>query len=594
MKYQPLTCVWEVTMGCNMRCGHCGSSCAEPLPNELNTMEALELCNQIADLGLKWITLSGGEPLTRKDIPLLIRRLSEKGVSVNMITNGWLLNRSMVEQLKQSGIATVAISIDGTKEIHDNIRKEGAFEHAETSFGLMKEMGIRTGAVTTITNQNIHILDELKEELIRMGVDSWQVQLGLPMGNLKEKPDWLIQPEKVKDIIDFCYDTAKEGRIKIYPADCIGYYTKKEMEIKKISYETDMVSIWDGCNAGIRGFGILHNGDILGCTSIRDKSYIEGNVRERLLRDIWEDKDAFSWRRGMEKKDQKGECNYCKYGSKCLGGCPNTRLTMNGDIHSENTYCAYNLQLKRMREKYGNMENAQELFSIGDSMIKQGFYQEAAIALEQLHKLEPQNKKALIAKAYAEYMCGNYEICKNDNKKAVELDPDDSDALGGYASALFRLGEQEEAIKIMKKAASMPGCREELKKDLYQMELKKYFREGTNMDTIKFFKLQNNGGFVVRMQVLWSATDAKGDKYSGKYEPSDYHDICASGERTIDLSENTNIPDGAEVQLKASVQLGKDKTASEKYIYHKDASQLATYEISGTTLINTLSLKSYK
>ena len=59
--------------------------------------------------------------------------------------------------------------------------------------------------------------------MIRIGVDSWQVQLGLPMGNLKERPDWVLEPEQMHDIIDFCYETAREGRIKIFPADCIGY-----------------------------------------------------------------------------------------------------------------------------------------------------------------------------------------------------------------------------------------------------------------------------------------------------------------------------------------------------------------------------------
>lgn len=470
MKYQPITCVWEVTMGCNMRCGHCGSSCAEPLPDELTTSEALNLCDQIAEMGLKWITLSGGEPLTRKDIALLIQRLSQKGVSVNIITNGWLLDRSMAEKIKESGITTVAISIDGTKEIHDRIRREGAFDHAESSFQIMRELGIKTGAVTTITNQNIHILKELKEELIRMGVKTWQVQLGLPMGNLKEKPDWLLQPEKIRDIIDFCYETAKEGRIKIYPADCIGYYTKKEMEIKKISYATDMVSIWDGCNAGIRGFGILHNGDILGCTSIRDRSYIEGNIRDRSLRDIWEDENSFTWRRTIKKEQLEGECKTCIYGSKCLGGCPNTRLTMNGSIYSENKYCAYNLKLKEMKEKQENVTEVEKLFETADSMIKQGIYQEAAIILKRLLDLEPENKKALIAKAYAEYMCGNYETCKDDNAKAMKLDANDPEALGGYAIALFKLGYTEAGIEHMRKAAEFPGCRKELQEDLVRME----------------------------------------------------------------------------------------------------------------------------
>lgn len=470
MKYQPITCVWEVTMGCNMRCGHCGSSCAESLPDELTTSEALNLCDQIAEMGLKWITLSGGEPLTRKDITMLIQRLSQKGVLVNIITNGWLLDKAMAEKIKESGISTVAISIDGTREIHDKIRREDAFNHAERSFQIMKELGIKTGAVTTITNQNIHILGELKEELIRMGVKTWQVQLGLPMGNLKEKPDWLLDPQKVPDIIDFCYKTAKEGRIKIYPADCIGYYTKKEMEIKKISYETNMVSIWDGCNAGIRGFGILHNGDILGCTSIRDRSYIEGNIKERSLRDIWEDENSFSWRRGIKKEQLEGDCKTCIYGSKCLGGCPNTRLTMNGSIYSENKYCAYNLKLKAMKKKYEDETEAENLMKAADHMIKQGVYQEAAIVLHRLLELEPEHKKALIAKAYAEYMCGNYETCKDDNERAMKLDCNDSEALGGYAIALFKLGDMDAGIENMKKATSLLGCRKEMLDDLKRMQ----------------------------------------------------------------------------------------------------------------------------
>lgn len=471
MKYQPITCVWEVTMGCNMRCGHCGSSCEAPLPDELTTKEALNLCDQIADLKLKWVTLSGGEPLTRKDIAMLVKRLTSQGVAVNIITNGWLLDENMAKALKDSGISTVAVSIDGAREIHNSIRKEGAFEHAEKAFAALRSLKINTGAVTTITNQNIQILSELKEELIRIGVSTWQVQLGLPMGILKDKPDWLLAPEKVKDIIDFCYDTAREGRIKIYPADCIGYYTKKELAIKKISYQTNMVSIWDGCNAGVRGFGILHNGEILGCTSIRDKGYIEGSIRERSLREIWEDENSFSWRRNITKDQLSGDCLTCTYSSKCLGGCPNTRLTMEGSIYSENRYCAYNLELKYLKQKYESFTAPQDLFLLADSMIRQGAHQEAAAALGQVLKLEPENINALLAKGYAEFMCGNYELCREANAKALQLDTGNREALRGYAHALYRLGDTSESLRCMRKAASMPGKnQQEFAKDLRAME----------------------------------------------------------------------------------------------------------------------------
>lgn len=457
MKYQPITCVWEVTMGCNMRCGHCGSSCAEALPDELNTEEALDVCGQIARLGVKWVTLSGGEPLTRKDLPQLVKELSDQGVAVNIITNGWLMNQDMANALKTNGIATVAISIDGTEEIHDSIRKPGAFAHARQAFGILKELGITTGAVTTITKRSLSILGELKEDLIRMGVDSWQVQIGLPMGNLKEKPDWLIEPSQVEDIIDFCYKTAREGRIKIYPADCIGYYTRKEFQVKCISYSSAQAPLWDGCNAGIRGFGVLHNGNILGCTSIRDEKYIEGSLRERSLQDIWEDEHSFSWRRDMKKEMLSGRCKTCTYGSKCLGGCPNTRLTMNGDIHSENQYCAYNLEIKRLESKYSEETDAEGLFKMAQDMIQAEKYQEAAAVLHQVCALQKENAEAFKAKGYCEYMCGNYELCEADNQKALELIPDDPYALSGYGIALHRRGRKDEGIGYVRKAVELTG-----------------------------------------------------------------------------------------------------------------------------------------
>lgn len=457
IKYQPITAVWEVTMGCNFRCGHCGSSCEGALPGQLTTEEALDLCDQIADIGLKWITLSGGEPLTRLDTPELVKRLSDNGVLVNIITNGWLLDQKMAQKLKESGISTVAISIDGTPEIHDKIRKKGAFEHARQAFDAMKKLGIRTGAVTTITKQNLDILPAMKEELIGMGVDTWQVQIGLPMGNLKQRPDWLLEPKQMRDIIDFCYNTAKEGRIGIYPADCIGYYSMKELETKRISYKSNSYSMWDGCNAGVRGFGILHNGDILGCTSIRSKEFIEGNIRERKLRDIWEDEHAFLWRRQMAKEKLSGACKKCVYGSKCLGGCPNTRLTMKGSIYAENEYCAYNLSLKEMEAKYSKCESAPALRELADSLIPQGDFQEASFALKRAQELEPENADTYRAMGYSEFMCGNYEACLAANEKALEINSRDSYSMGGKALALFRLGEKEKGLQIMQEAVALSG-----------------------------------------------------------------------------------------------------------------------------------------
>ena len=461
MVHKPITAIWEVTMGCNMRCGHCGSSCDERLPDELNTKEALDLVDQIADMGLRWITLSGGEPFIRKDLPLIVQRFTLRSVAVNIITNGWLVDSSLAGELKASGVSTVAISIDGTKKVHDSIRKSGSFLRLCNAITHLRSNGVAMGAVTTISNKNWHTLPELRKILIDLGVQSWQVQLGFPMGNFKERPDWVIDPEQVPAVIDFCYETSMEGGIKIFPADCFGYYTEKELIVRQNSGIGNLVSVWSGCHAGVRSFGILHNGDILGCTSIREKSFVEGNIRNLPLAEIWCNPENFAWRREMSKELLLGDCAICIYGSRCLGGCPNTRLTMNGDIYSENQYCAYNLAIKELREHLMQESDTQWLITQAKQSIEKSDFQTAAFFADRALTLEAENKRALAMKGYAEFMCGNYSLCESANRKILELEPGDVYAMKGLGLALHMSGDKEQGLSYVEQAAKMTGYADE-------------------------------------------------------------------------------------------------------------------------------------
>lgn len=453
-QYQPVTAVWEVTMGCNMRCKHCGSSCAQPFHDELTTCEALDIIDQLSAIGLRWITLSGGEPLTRHDLSNLIYRLAEKKIAVNIITNGWLL-ANKAHSLCEAGVSTVAVSLDGPREIHDMIRIPGSYERSESGIREMKRYGKSVGVVTTITRQNLPHLQALREDLIRMGVDSWQVQIGLPMGNLKEHPEWLITPPEVDDIINFCYETMKDGRIRIYPADCIGYFNKLEQEVRRVSYQTSNTE-WDGCNAGVRGFGILHNGDILGCTSIRSREFIEGNLRERSLADIWNDPESFSWRRDMTKKHLSGFCGRCVYGSKCLGGCANTRLTMEGSIYGENKYCSYHHHIGKLEAGITLRKDIDRMFTDARKCLLAEDYQQASLLCARITGLDDRHAEAYKLKGYADFMCGNYGDSELANRRGMALLPEDSYPVKGLALALYKQGGDEATVlSLLDRALSL-------------------------------------------------------------------------------------------------------------------------------------------
>lgn len=250
---EPIDCVWEVTMGCNMRCLHCGSSCSNPLEGELSTDEALALIGQMKEIGLKSITLSGGEPTTRKDIFILAKALSQHGILVSMISNGWFITADMVDKALDAGMTNLSMSLDGLKSTHDLIRKRGAFSHVIDTLNLFYEKGLHSGIITTVNKLNINELPEIWELLKNKHVDIWQIQIALPMGNLKNNKDkMMISPNDLNKIVEFLHyfmANSKESDPRIYLGDNIGYYNLKEVEIRA-KYADEDTAIWPGCGAG--------------------------------------------------------------------------------------------------------------------------------------------------------------------------------------------------------------------------------------------------------------------------------------------------------------------------------------------------------
>lgn len=453
----PITAVWEITMGCNLRCMHCGSACAGPLPGELTTGQAMEVCDSMGRLGMRWVTLSGGEPLTRKDWPEIVRRLRANGIVPNMISNGWLLDDATAVRLRDAGIGTMAISVDGLQETHDQIRKEGSFEHARSAFEALRKVGVYTGAITTLNRMNIDQLPRLRETLETWGVDSWQVQIGIPMGTMKEHSDLLLPKDAVPEILEFCLETALRGKIRLFPADCLGYYSHEEEIVRMLGTGSPVPVQWEGCNAGKRSFGMLHDGSVIGCTSIRDPSLIEGSVKERPLEEIWNDGNAFAWARGMKRQDLKGDCLQCRYGDTCLGGCPNNRLTLNGSMHSESPWCAFSSSLDRVRKILAREGDGEALMVRAGKYISEGESQLALLVLDRALELGVDPVEALSLRGFAHFQMRHFDLCEKANREVLDRDPANSYAMNGLGLALVHSGSGEEGVAWMEKAVENAG-----------------------------------------------------------------------------------------------------------------------------------------
>ena len=73
-KYIPKQVVWELTLKCNLKCIHCGSSAGKPRPNELSLRESLKLCRDLAEINANEVCFMGGEPFCKKSGTNLVKK----------------------------------------------------------------------------------------------------------------------------------------------------------------------------------------------------------------------------------------------------------------------------------------------------------------------------------------------------------------------------------------------------------------------------------------------------------------------------------------------------------------------------------------
>ncbi len=350
--YYPKRVVWEITYLCNLNCLHCGSAAGAPegeapkaRPNELSLEEAFSLIDQLAELHTEHLTLSGGEPLMRRDWFEIAKYAKKKGIILSLITNGSLVPFYR-DKIAEIGFSSVGISVDGLKENHNRLRRRPwAFDKAIEAIKVLKELKIPTVVVTTVNHWNIGDLEPLYDLLVELDVDVWQVQIGIIEGRFAMVDELKLSEDEYLHLMRFLAKKKLKNPYKpyIYPGDNIGYFSKYDYILHQGN--------WDGCQAGLYVLGVEANGNIKGCLSIQPalmegNPFVEGNIREEPLKKIWEDPNRFTYNRKFDFRKLKGPCRTCPFKRRCRAGCTATAYGATGDRYKQE-YCAFAMLAKR-------------------------------------------------------------------------------------------------------------------------------------------------------------------------------------------------------------------------------------------------------
>lgn len=357
LPYRPHYCVWELTLACNLRCGHCGSRAGEQRRNELGTDECVDLVHQLADLECRLITLSGGEPTLRRDWPVIARAAIGRGIVVNMVTNGTTMSQRLAARIAEVGLSNVGVSLDGTPAVHDAMRGEGTYQTLVRGLELLEGAGVAYALLTHLNRDTLAEMEDIHQLAVDLGAFSWRVQLGKPMGNLADNRGMCIEPRDLLDALPRLARIKKTSPIRVDVGDSIGYYGPHERVLRQTGWG-NMRPLWSGCQAGRRAIGIESDGTIKGCLSLqagRDRPsdedpFSEDNIRRRSLREIWFDPHSFAFNRQQTVEDLTGYCARCRHASLCRGGAKCVASAFTGDV-TEDPYCYH--RVARMSSRRG-------------------------------------------------------------------------------------------------------------------------------------------------------------------------------------------------------------------------------------------------
>lgn len=340
--FKPRIAVWELTLRCNLNCRHCGSRAGKARQDELTLDEALALVDDLAKMGCKQLTLSGGEPLLYENWPRIAERAIERGILVGLISNGVLWNDAHARVAKRLGLNTVAFSLDGFRESHEYQRRvPGQWQKVLDAVDSCVAHGIKSSVVTTINRRNLSELESLRELLAAHGVSRWQVQFATPSGNMADHRSLLMEPEDLLEVIPRIAKMCTDKKLpRVFTGHNVGYYGEYEEPMRN---NAELLPVWTGCTAGCSVIGIESNGNIKGCLSLPSAMngvdrFVEGNVREAPLAEIWKKSGSFAYNREFTLETLGGFCRTCDYAEICRGGCTWTTFSEHGPVR-DNPYC---------------------------------------------------------------------------------------------------------------------------------------------------------------------------------------------------------------------------------------------------------------
>ncbi|MCM1170588.1 MAG: radical SAM protein [Clostridium sp.] len=294
---KPYAVLFELTARCNMNCIHCYLQ-NNHVSEQLSYREVIDIIDLLYDIGILFITFTGGEILTRDDFPDIYIYAKKKGFLVELFSNGYLFDDNIIDILKEYPPLLVDISIYGSNEkTYKKITGiDGAFKKVILNCEKLKKIGVRVSLKSPIILPTLEELDAMKKLAERLDIpfvytfdicatidkDECTRQLQVPM-DFALKNEFLNYYEQIQSLERVELENDK----------------RRKKEIKELIENNKVYA----CNVALNSFVIDYKGNICPCMKLRHKG-------EKLNREtfdlIWDKFKYFSQKKATDTYVCKG------------------------------------------------------------------------------------------------------------------------------------------------------------------------------------------------------------------------------------------------------------------------------------------------
>lgn len=303
----------RITSQCNFNCRHCYAADWFKDHSSLDWGTTLSTITQAQALGCQKVTFTGGEPLLSKVTVPAIKICLDRGLRVEVETNGVLLDKIIPRLKGYLEKVEFAVSYEG-----EEMRDAHYSERVRKNIRAVKNAGCDLKLQTVLSEINADEADAIFDFSKSLGVRNRVFLAHSPNGNAKDLALFTID----RWLALLSYLRSKYFHLIIELPDLISGGTQKK------------------CGWGVHRCEVMPNGDVTSCGPItfNKRDYVAGNVRELPLETIW-NSSHFQEIRCLTQVDFEGLCSKCPYWTTCLGACRSVSYATEGGLLSPHPFC---------------------------------------------------------------------------------------------------------------------------------------------------------------------------------------------------------------------------------------------------------------